>query len=416
MGDQLRFNASINLETDSARNQFQTLLRDAVAGSESAQKKINSMLGGKEKKVIDLQYDSNLGEEIPVAKTLLTEFDKIKKRASDRNRIEEGSLTKLRAQLRQATQARDAYAKITVAAKGTQTAVGKINQKWREQDRIVQDLNRKIADASGNWTKMLTSRIPGGQNIMNIANGLTQIGFAAGGVIAAFQAINQAIGPVVARTKQLQGLDLALQGFGLNAQQSEQIMKAAKRQALTYGASLTSIEKGYKRITPAVMNAGGSMQQTVETMASLSARTTTLGLNSEQTSRYIEAFAQVMGKGKLQGEELNQQFSELDGALRGQIAAYLEANHGITDFEKAMADGKITAKLFMEAFNAISESMREDLAGAVSEVQARIDDLNVQQIQNISDTLNNITLESLGETFGHFGKQMMSVNDHCKVY
>ena len=108
-------------------------------------------------------------------------------------------------------------------------------------------------------------------------------------------------------------------------------------------------------------------------------------------------------------EELNQQFSELDGALRGQIAAYLEAHHGITDFNKAMENGQITSKLFLEAFNAISEDMKENLAGAVGEVQSRIDSLNVQQLDNISASLNSITLESLGETFGRFGQQMMSV-------
>ena len=57
-----------------------------------------------------------------------------------------------------------------------------------------------------------------------------------------------------------------------------------------------------------------------------------------------------MGKGKLQSEELNQQFSELDGALRGQVAQYLAANHGITNLNKAMESGEVKAGMFAEAF------------------------------------------------------------------
>lgn len=409
MSSNLRWNIDIDLSTDNALQAYQRLVDDAIGGSISAQKKLNNALGGKEVKQFSLQYDSNLGKEIPVAKTILTEFKKIEDSVAKRNKIEDGSLTKLRAQLRQATQARDQIARLKTTTDQYKNTVTKTTTAWKKQDKVVRDLNKRIADASGNWMKMIQARIPGGQNIMAMANGLTQIGFAVGGVVAGFQAINQAIGPVVARTKQLQSLDLAFQGFGLSAEQSAQFMDQAKAQAFKYGASLNRLEQGYKRIAPAIMNSGGSMQDVSDVMASLSARSTTLGLNTEQSGRYFEAFAQVMGKGKLQGEELNQQFSELDGALRGQVAAYMEATHGITDFEGAMQKGQITSALFMEAFNAISEDMRNNLAGSITEVQARIDDLNVQQIQNISDNLNAITLESLGDTFGDFGKQMMSV-------
>ena len=468
----LSWNVGVNLDTESALGQYQKVLDEAVKGSEAAKKKINKMLGGTEETKLEVTIESNTGQQTAQAKQYLSEWDKIAKAIDKAQKVQEGSLSSLRGQLREATQVRDQTQKIVKSTDKYGNEIEKVNSEWTKQNNLVnqisqkmaqagggskgslsqlqaelkattairdqinritvrtdaygktirrvtpewdkqnkkvQMLNQKIADASGNWAKMITSRIPGGQNIMNLANGLTQVGFAAAGVITAFQQIGQAIGPVVQRTKQLQALDLAFQGFGLTAQQSAQFMDQAKAQAFKYGASLTQLEKGYKRIAPAIMNSGGSMQNVSDVMASLSARSTTLGLNTEQTGRYFEAFAQVMGKGKLQGEELNQQFSELDGALRGQIASYLEAKHGITDFEKAMENGQITSKLFLEAFNAISKDMRENLAGAIGEVQGRIDELNVQQLDNISASLNSITLESLGETFGHFGRQMMSV-------
>ena len=409
MANNLSWNVDINLSTDSARNQFQSLINEAASGVESAQKKLNEMLGGKVVQKVEFEYDSNLQQEIPKTKTLLTEYAKIEQAARNRQKVEEGSLTSLKGQLRQAAQVRDGIRKMTVTTNNQGKAVRRISDRWREQNKVVEDLNRKIADASGNWTKMITSRIPGGDKVMNLANGLTQISFAAQGVVMAFQAINGAIQPLVQRQKQVEGLSLALQGFGLNAEQSAQLMNAAKVQAFQYGASLSALEKGYKRVSPAILNAGGSMQDVSDAMASLSARTTTLGLNSEQSGRYIEAFAQVMGKGKLQGEELNQQFSELDGALRGQIANYAEAQYGITDFNDAMENGEITAKLFLEAFNAISEDMRNNLAGAIGEVQSRIDELNVAQVENITNTLNTISMDSLRESLGPIGESFQRV-------
>ena len=409
MAKDLSWNIDIKLDSDSAMQRFQGLLDEASKGVESAQKQLNKELGGKEVYQVQLQYDSDLDKEIPVYKKILTEYNKIDNAAKQRAKTEKGSLTNLKAQLRQASQVRDGIAKMTVEAKGTEKAVRKISDRWREQDKIVQDLNRKIADASGNWSKMITSRIPGGDKIMNLANGLTQISFAAQGVVVAFQAIAGAFKPLVQRQKQVEGLSLALQGFGLNVEQSAQLMNNAKVQAFQYGASLSGLEKGYKRVSPAIMNAGGSMQDVSDAMASLSARTTTLGLNTEQSGRYIEAFAQVMGKGKLQGEELNQQFAELDGALRGQLSNYIEATHGITDFNKAMENGEITSKMFLRAFNAISEDMRNNLAGAVGEVQARLDDLNVAQIENIQNSLNTISMDSLRESLGPLGESFKRI-------
>ena len=409
MANNLQWNVDVNLSTDNAARQFDSLLQDALAGSESAQKKLNSQLGGTVTKKLALEVDSNLGKLVPVTKTIYTEFEKIAQSEKKRQQLQAGSLTSLKGQLRQATQVRDQMARINTTTNKYGQTVRQVNAQWSKQNKVVQDLNKKIADASGNWMKMIQARIPGGQNIMSMANGLTQIGFAAQGVIMAFQAINQAVQPVINRVKQVQGLQLAFEGFGLTAEQAGQFMNEAKVQALTYGASLTQLEKGYKRVGPAIMNAGGSMKDVGDAMASISARTTTLGLNTEQTGRYIEAFAQVMGKGKLQGEELNQQFSELDGALRGQIASYLEANNGITDLAKAMEKGEVTADMFLEAFNAISTDMRENLAGSIEEVQSRLDDMNVAQIEKMKDTLNSITLESLAETLGPIGQRLQSI-------
>ena len=110
-----------------------------------------------------------------------------------------------------------------------------------------------------------------------------------------------------------------------------------------------------------------------------------LGLNTEQTGRYIEAFAQVMGKGKLQSEELNQQFSELDGGLRGQLKNWLAANKGITDFEGAMKRGEITSGIFLEAFEAINTEIRAKFLRSIGDTQTAISKLDGMQLRNMTE-------------------------------
>ena len=140
-----------------------------------------------------------------------------------------------------------------------------------------------------------------------------------------------------------------------------------------------------------------------------------LGLNTEQAGRYIEAFAQVMGKGKLQSEELNQQFSELDGGLRGQLKNWLAANKGITDFEGAMKNGEITSGVFLEAFEAINEEIRSKFLRSIGDTQKAIEEMGseggmtLNQLNAKLQTLTSIGLESVGKALAPLGKELMKI-------
>jgi len=214
----LEWNVGIKLDGAGAQQQFDQWLNAAVGGSMEAKKKINKELGGKEEKKVSILIDSNTGQLVRQSKQVLTEWNKIQKAIDYSNKTVKGSLTSLRAQLRTQMQLRDNIVRYTAGVRRSSDA-------WIRQNKIVEDLNRKIADASGNWMKMLSSRIPGGQNVMNLANGLSQVSMAATATVMTIQAVAGAIKPVVARAKQMQALDLAFQGFGLSAEQSAQFMQ-----------------------------------------------------------------------------------------------------------------------------------------------------------------------------------------------
>lgn len=72
------------------------------------------------------------------------------------NKLQAGSVTKLRQQVNEAKQARDAIAKIGVSAEGLQKKINSINPAWAEANNRVKELGRQleIASASGFWQRL----------------------------------------------------------------------------------------------------------------------------------------------------------------------------------------------------------------------------------------------------------------------
>jgi len=323
--------------------------------------------------------------------------------------IQEGSKVALQEQLAIAIKQRDNTSRlINVTDKYGKVVKQKINPEWQKSNKSVLQLDAQIKKLDANAGNL-------GLQIGRFTASLNQVQFAVQAVLMAQQAVNAAVGSFVARQKQIQAIQLTFEGIGIGLQGQEAILKSATAVSLTYGQSLTKIEGAYKRLGPAIQQAGGSLSDTQLAIETIAARTTQLGLNTEQTGRYIEAFAQVLGKGKLQGEELNQQFAELDGALRGQLQSYIEATYGITDFNAAMQAGEITGQMFLDSMIAIGEEARGRIAKDMDELSqsiARIGEEGgptIQQLQNQLATLSTIGLTEVGKTLGEFGKSMMSI-------
>lgn len=281
---------------------------------------------------------------------------------------------------------------------------GELTPQWTKVNARVQEglklLRQKTSGGFLEQTKSLLSPMTAKFALANIAASLFEKALQA--VVSTAVSVGQ---QAVQRAADIQGLKLALEGVVPAGTQVNDVLKAAVTDSLAYGTSLQGVEKAYQRLTPVITASGGTMQDVRDVIVSLAARSTELGLKTEQSGRYMEAFAQVMGKGKLQAEELNQQFAELDGALRVQIAKYLEANHGITDLNKAMSDGAITADLFREAFVAISKGAVERLNKQIGELNQSVFTLGetggttINQLNQQLNTLWQISLANVAQAF-----------------
>jgi tape measure domain-containing protein len=220
-------------------------------------------------------------------------------------------------------------------------------------------------------------------------------------VSAALRSVGNAVDVYVRRTKEVEGFNLALRNVGLSQQETSRIFNQAERTAAALGAPLQQVEKSYRRMIPALKAVGTSAADSDKFIEAISARSQTLGLNTEQSGRLLEAFAQVLSKGKLQAEELNQQISELDGAFRTQLADAL----GVTTAQltEMISKGEVTADKFIKAVNG--------MANGVEALRARVQEgnLTIQQFQNTIQRIDIKNIETIGKAIEPALKSFLAI-------
>ena len=327
-------------------------------------------------------------------------------------KVETGSLQNLKQRLAKEVQSRNNIQQIVTRTGLLANVIRtQVNPAWAASNEKVKQLQKevnKLSAMGGQKGGPLGKVLSVGNKVSQAVQGFTAVGIA-------MQAVNAAIQPIVGRQKDIQALKLTLEGVGVGVEAQAAVLKSATAVSLKYGQSVQKIEGAYKRLTPAILEQGGTLSDTEKAIETISARTTMLGLNTEQTGRYIEAFAQVMGKGKLQGEELNQQFAELDGALRGQLKTYFAATKGITNFEEAMRNGEITSQMFLEGINAISEGARENMVRGMQGAQQAIESLGekggltINQLNAQMQTLTKMGLQAIAKPLAPLGKSLARI-------
>ena len=286
--------------------------------------------------------------------------------------VQAGSLVDLRNQREELKKLRDATARFPSGPGG-----GDGGQSWN-------DLNYQIRQIDGQINKVTPGFSSFFSTLSRIAT--VQAGFIA--LTSALSAIGGVVNSYVSRTKQIEAFGLALKNVGLTQAETSGAFKEATAIATRLGAPIQQVEKSYQRMVPALRAVGADSKKTSKFIESITARTQTLGLSTEESGRLFEAFAQVLSKGKLQAEELNQQISELDGAFRTQLADAIGVN--VEALTKLVEAGKITAPVFVEAVIKMSNG--------VEELQKRIKNgtATIQQLQNQIANISVATLSQIG--------------------
>jgi len=248
---------------------------------------------------------------------------------------------------------------------------------------------KKLTKEIKNFDKQLAATGPKANSFVGAFAKVAIVSAGIQAVGSALRSVGNTVDTYVRRTKEVEGFNLALRNVGIEQAEVSRIFEQANTTASALGAPLAQVEKTYKRMIPALQAVGTSSKDSDNFIEQISARTQTLGLNTEQSGRLLEAFAQVLSKGKLQAEELNQQISELDGAFRTQFADALGVSSAALN--DLISSSQITADVFVETVNKMSN-------GAEALKQRIIDGTaTIQQFENEISRIDTKNIESIGK-------------------
>lgn len=288
-------------------------------------------------------------------------------------------------------------------------SIADLQRRQKEQQRLSETLrvgSEAQVTAALNAKKLgdqIAAASPKTLTLIGAFNKLATIQAGLTAITSAFAQISGAVNQVVNRLKEVEAFDLALRNVGATAAESADFFQQAADTALRLGAPIQQVEKSYKRIIPALRGIGTSSEDSVKFIDNLTARTQVLGLSTEQSGRFMEAFAQVLSKGKLQSEELNQQISELDGGFRVQLANALGVT--TTELTKMVEQGEITNDVFVETFINMQNGV-DALAGRI-----RTGNATIQQLQNSIQTISVKNLEVIGKSIEPGIKAFLQAGD-----
>jgi tape measure domain-containing protein len=330
------------------------------------------------------------------------------------NKLQDGSVAKLKQQLAQATQVRNEIARYETSIGGVAAIVRSVNPLWTEQNNRVKLLREELnkASASSFWDRLKVDLNFGAfEKFGGVVNGLVNT-FQSLGII--FGQIIAPINDVIDTLGKLQGIDLTFRAIGQGPADVATIFQASTDIATKYGVSLNAVREGFVKLSPTVLAAGGNLGQVEGVVSALSSRFAAFGLSADQANRVLNGIIQAFGKGKLQAEELNQQISEADPAFRVDFAEALQkagkelgilggkADGTVANLNELVKNGEITADVLLavlpyteklsSAFGALGPTAQSALQ-AFAKGQATVKQVTTQ-IQN----LNQLNFETLAKS------------------
>jgi tape measure domain-containing protein len=174
---------------------------------------------------------------------------------------------------------------------------------------------------------------------------------------------------IIQTTAKFQSLSNSIKFASDSAQQGELSMHWLSNLAKTYGLPITELTEGFKTFQGAMMKTKFTSNEVRTMFAQVSTGVTAMGLSSEDAKGTFLALGQIMGKGKVQAEELRGQIGErIPGAFA--IAA---RSMGMTtaELDKFMADGKLMSEDFLPKFAAeMEKTFGEGAMGNVDSLTA----------------------------------------------
>jgi tape measure domain-containing protein len=312
-----------------------------------------------------------------------------------------GSVTSLRQQLNTFKQIRDGLPQIENKVDQYGKKIKVANAEWLEADKYVKQIGRalQIASASNFWDKIkaelnLGPLLNAGRTINDLVNTFQSLSIIIGQVLAPINTLIETLG-------RLQQIDLTFKSIGQGPAEIAQVFADSSDIAIKYGVSLNTVRDGFTQLTPTVVAAGGTIDDTSNIIDALSSRFATFGLSADKSKRVMNGIIQAFGKGKLMAEELTQQISEADPAFRVDLAKAL--NITVAELGEVVKAGELTTDVLIDIIPQLKKTSSTFGQLGTSAVEATISFLKgavtIEQVRNQINTLNQLNLEKLANAF-----------------
>lgn len=158
---------------------------------------------------------------------------------------------------------------------------------------------------------------------------------------------------ILETTARFQSMSNAIKFASDNAAEGEMSLLWIKDMSQKYGLPLAEMTQGFKTFQGAMMETKFESEEVRKMFGQVTKGVVTMGLTADDARGVFLALGQIMGKGKVQAEELRGQIGErIPGAFK--IAAKA-MNMTTAELDKFMSDGKLMAEDFLPKFAAEME-------------------------------------------------------------
>jgi tape measure domain-containing protein len=393
-------NLELELRTDVSAAQINRLFDEVRSNAEGAKKALNEALGGTvTKKIVfeNIVDETGARKLVAVEKERLSVTDKVIAAQKQLERVQEGSVTSLRGQVRYAAQLRDGTAKY-------ETSTRRISEAWAAANQQLSKLNRELAVASAStfWEKIRVGL--NAQGLVNFSNGLIQITQGLQAASITIGQITSSVNKLVQASAGLQQFSLAFKAIGAGAAGAQQALAESSRISLNLGVSIKDVRNSFQQLSPVILNSGGSISDVSKVVESLSSRFAAFGISGDRARRVTNGIIQAFAKGKLMAEEFTQQIAEADPAFGTDFAKALKVS--TQELLRMIQAGEVTTDVLLRGVIAVNKSatvygkLGTSAKDAVESLAAG--NVTIDQVQGKFESLSQFNLENFAKAFEPF--------------
>ena len=332
-----------------------------------------------------------------IAAKLRAEQEKINAAAAKEAQIRAGSVNDLNRRLQKEQEA------LNNLKRGT--------AEYERQAKIVKELSRaRKIEITGLSGKELDAKAAA-SSLGALLDGFNRVSFAASAFLGIIGTISNALGGFVRAQANLQAFELSFRAIGAGSAGAATALAESSKIALSLGADINTVRDGFQRLSPVILQSGGTLGDVSAIVQSLSSRFAVFGKSAAESQRIMNGVIQAFGKGKLMAEELNQQISEADPAFRVDLANAIGVS--VAKLNEMVKAGELTSSELIKFIPLMSKAsiITGKLGTSATSAAEALGkgQVTIAQFQAQLANLTQLNVESIGPKFAPLGLAIAKV-------